>query len=213
MELFYEFKIAKDERSNSILMGDAFKSSLKEFSQRLTDEQKKEAYSIVDSYLQKLAKEGESDYDVLSVEKKFAVNINDTVVLNGMIDRIDIDKDGVISVLDYKSTKNKKYLKDEFFQLLTYAYVLWTEDPTITRVRGAYILLRHNFERIEKEFSLAEIMEVKNKYEDYAKRIESEQLFQANPTRMCTYCDHLALCAEGKEFTNPLIKSGDNKWV
>jgi small GTP-binding protein len=48
--------------------------------------------------------------NVIACEKEFNLNIDNKVLLNGMIDRIQIDPDGVLHVGDYKTVKNKKYL-------------------------------------------------------------------------------------------------------
>jgi|SRR5271166_1256886 len=213
LELFYDEKIKGNIAPNSDVMGQAFKVAMTEYGDRLSTDHKKEGYEIADKFLQRLASGKEKAKQILSVEKKFNFNISENVVLNGMIDRVQIDEDGTLCVADLKTTKNKKYLKDDFFQLLTYSYVLWSEDKSIKKVRGAYILLRHDFERIEKEFSIDEIMEVKDKYVSYAKQIEDELLFRANPTRLCSYCEFLDLCKEGKDFVNPLTKIGTNSWT
>jgi RecB family exonuclease len=136
--------------------------------------------------------------NVIDVEKRFDFTIADNLVLNGAIDRIQLDADNVIHVADYKTTKYKKYLKNDFFQLLTYAYVIVSEDPTIEKVRASYILLRHDFEYITTEFTKDEIMAVKGKYEEYAKQMLSEKEFTPNPTNLCNYCDYLDKCPAGK---------------
>jgi CRISPR/Cas system-associated exonuclease Cas4 (RecB family) len=132
---------------------------------------------------------------------------------------VQIDADGVLHVCDYKTVKNKKYLKNDFFQLLTYALVLCIEDPTITKVRGSYILLRHGCEYITKEFDLKEIMETKEKFLKYAEQIHAEQLWRANPTPLCNFCDYLTSCEDGKKKYGPKddVGSGDGfgevKWI
>src|SRR5258708_26782073 len=102
----------------------------------------------LDAYLKKISTdEGKKEVaSVFAVEKNFTIEINSYVKLTGMIDRIQKDKDNIIHVMDYKTIKHKKYLKNENFQLLTYAYALLMEDPTIEKIRCSYILLRHKFE-------------------------------------------------------------------
>ena len=117
---------------------------------------------------------------------------------NGAIDRIQLDDDDVIHVCDYKTAKNKKYLKNDWFQLLTYAYVIVTEDPSIKKVRGSYILLRHDFEYMTVEFDLPEILKVKDKFVEYARQMNTETEFKPNPTPLCNFCDFQNLCPEGK---------------
>ncbi len=172
----------------------------------------KEAFEILTAYLKKISINKDEIKKVLAVEKSFDLEINPCLILNGMIDRIQLDDDGVIHICDYKTTKNKAYLKDDSLQLLTYAYVILQENPEITKVRGSYILLRHNFEYMTKEFSLEEIKNVKNMYEGYANSIHSEKEFEANPTKLCNWCDHLAICKSGSEFVGKSFKHGITKW-
>jgi putative RecB family exonuclease len=195
----------------NVVMADAFNSACKKY--KVTKEAKDEAYSIIDKYLQIITKKKDELKSVVSVEKHFSINITDTIILNGQIDRIQIDKDNILHVADYKTTKNKKYLKNDWFQLLTYAYVIFLENPNVEKIRGSYILLRHNFEYMTKEFSKEEILGIKSKYENYAKSIAEDKLWKASPTQLCSWCSFLDICQEGKEFIQPKnIKYGAVSW-
>jgi len=134
------------------------------------------------------------------------------LILNGMIDRVQLDADNVIHVCDYKTVKNKKYLKNDFFQLLTYAYVIVNEDPSIKKVRASYILLRYDFEYITTEFEIDEILKVKDKYVEYARQMNLETEFLPNPTVLCRYCDYAPLCPEGKKMLEPSKVYGEVTW-
>jgi RecB family exonuclease len=184
----------------NVTMTDAFKVAWAEFGDKMTPDMKKECWVLVDQYLRLITKDKKDGLpaNVIAVEKRFDFDIGNNVILNGAIDRIQLDADNVIHVCDYKTVKNKKYLKNDFFQLLTYAYVIMSEDPTITKVRASYILLRHDFEYITTEFSVPEILAIKDQYLAYAAQIRSEKDFTPNPTALCNYCDHLQLCPEGK---------------
>lgn len=198
----------------NITMGDAFKHAWAEHKERMTPEMKKECWGILNKYLALASKEKQSGYpaNVIAAEKRFDFQIADNLVLNGAIDRIQLDADNVLHVADYKTTKHKKYLKNDWFQLLTYAYVLYCEDPTITKVRGSYVLLRHDFEYITTEFSLNDILSVKDKFEDYASQMRTEKDFTPNPTALCNYCDYLEHCPAGKSkaFNKPTY--GEVNW-
>lgn len=202
LELFHLEYLEGSIRPYNIAMNAAFKSAFAEFKKELTALSKAEVIEMIDKYLQKIYTDPLLLKDVLSVEKNFSFNISENVILNGMIDKIQIDPDGIINVCDYKTTKNKKYLKNDFLQLLTYAYVVYQENPDVKKIRGSYILLRHDFEKITKDFSIDEILEIKGKYEAYAKSIEDEKLWRANPTRLCSYCEFLEHCDEGKVIAN-----------
>jgi len=184
----------------NVEMGKAYKIALKEYGDKMTPEMKKECWDIIDKYLQIVSKDKKNNLsaNVLACEKSFELSIEGKVILNGMIDRIQLDADNVIHVCDYKTIKNKKYLKNDFFQLLTYAYVILADNPNIEKVRASYILLRHDFEYITAEFSVPEILEVKDKYLAYAEQIMSEKEYTPNPTQLCNFCDFQDSCPEGK---------------
>ena len=188
-------------------MGNGFKNAMKEFGDKMTPEMKKDCWAIIDKYLRNITSDKKNNLsaNVIACEKNFKLQIAENVILNGMIDRIQVDADNVVHVCDYKTSKNKKYMKNDFFQLLTYAYVLLQEDPTITKVRASYIMLRHDFEYITTEFSQPEILAIKDKYLKYANDIINEKEYKPNPTALCNWCDFQNECPEGKS------KSYDSK--
>lgn len=212
LEKFYDEYIKGCKDPYNIVMNRAFNIAMREYSTQMTVEAKQEAIDIIKEFLKKISNDSTSLKKAISVEKNFSINLSDKVILNGMIDRIDMDSDGIYHVSDYKTTKNKKYLKDDFMQLLTYAYVIYSENPEIKKIRGSYILLRHNFEYMTKEFSLEEILKVKTEYEDYAKSIEDEKLWRANPTRLCAWCSFVDVCEEGRALVKPQNKHGVVGW-
>lgn len=200
LETFHTYYIEGCLLPHNITMGDAFKVAWAEYKDSMTPEMKKECWKLIDQYLRLIAKDKDKHFpsNVIAVEKRFEFPIAENIILNGAIDRIQLDDDGIIHVCDYKTVKNKKYLKNDFFQLLTYAYVLLSEDPSIKKVRASYILLRHDFEYITTEFTVKQIQKVKEKYIKYANEIQSETEYKPNPTVLCNFCDHLDKCPEGK---------------
>lgn len=213
LEDFHRIYIEGSNEPFSKIMTTVYKQAMTEYKAKMTPEARKEAYEMVEGYLKLISSEKESIKNVLSVEKNFDFHITDHVVLNGMIDRIQLDPDGVVHVCDYKTVKNKKYLKNDFLQLLTYAYVLYSEDPTLKKIRGSYILLRHKFEYITKEFTIDEVLKIKDKYEAYANQIEEERLWRPNPTPLCNFCDYLNKCEGGKSFLNKGSHYGETSWT
>lgn len=215
LEDFHQAYISGCDMPYHIVMGNAFKAAKEEFKDKMTPEMKKECWELINTYLKNISIEDNLVKNVLSVEKKFEVPISNNkvnVILNGMIDKIQIDADNVLHVADYKTTKNKKYLKDDWFQLMTYGFVMLNEDPKIKKIRASYILLRHDFEYITKEFNVEELMSVKDQYLKYAEEIVSEKEFKANPTPLCSYCDFLDKCPEGMQSVSPMKKFGEVSW-
>jgi hypothetical protein len=72
------------------------------------------------------------------------------------------------------------------------------ENPDLEKVRASYICLRHDFEYITTEFSVPEILKIKDQYIKYAEQMVSETNFTPNPTALCNFCDFLDKCPEGK---------------
>jgi len=205
LEIFHSEYIKGCLLPYNISMADAFKKAYSEFKEKMTPEMKADAKEIITNYLQKIYAKQISTSNVLAVEKNFDLPLNEKLIIRGCIDKVSLDDDNVLHVSDYKTTKNVKYLKDDFFQLATYCYVVWLEDPSIEKVRASYILLRHNSELITKEFGIDEIKKIKAKYEDYADQINNETEFPANPTILCNYCDFTEYCEEGQRQTGQSI--------
>jgi putative RecB family exonuclease len=185
------------------VMGEAWKEAWIEFKEKMTPEMKKECWDLVNRYLKMVSvitptNTNGMPANVIGVEKRFEIPVGDNIILNGAIDRIQLDDDGMIHVADYKTTKNKKYLKNDWFQLLTYAYVIFSEDPSIKKVRGSYILLRHDFEYITTEFTIKQIKEVKEQILAAVSQMQSETEFKPTPSALCSYCDYLEHCPAGK---------------
>ena len=177
-------------------------SAYTEYSDKITGEQFKEASLIIETYSSVLDEEGLPN--VTHVEKPFYINLNNKVLLNGFIDCVQMDDDGVVHVADYKTTKDPKYLKD-FFQLMTYSYALMLEDENLNRIRSSFVLLRHNFDYITQEYTRDEVISVAEKFLESASLIEDEKVWRPSPHFLCKYCDYLDHCKPGNDF---LIKRG-----
>lgn len=207
LENFHAELLDKPEREGEWhdVLAEAWDAAYEEYDEQMTGLQYKEARKIVDEYQEILEEEGLPK--VIAVEKSFYINLNNKVLLNGFIDRIQLDPDGLIHVADYKTTKNPKYLKD-FFQLITYCYALCLEDESIKKIRASFILLRHSYDYMTQEYTREEIISVAEKFLNYAYKIEDEKLWRPNPQFLCSYCDYLEYCKEGKNF---LVKTGKLK--
>lgn len=188
----------------NVEMRKAYQQALQKYGSHMTPEMKKECHQMMDQYLRIVShdKDNHLSANVLDVEKKFTLPISENIALTGMIDRVQLDADNVLHLADYKTAKDKKYLKDDWFQLMTYGFVMLHEDPTLTKVRCSYIMLRHNFEYLTREFSAEELLGVKDKYLEYARQMAEETEFLPNPSILCKYCDFLENCPEGKSMAD-----------
>jgi len=211
LELFHLSFINGSNNSYNEEMSNSFNTALEEFKNKLNLTAKDEAFQILSIYLKKINKEEIAK--VLDVEKTFNLIINEGLTLTGMIDRVQLDEDGIYHIIDYKTSKSSAYLKNDVLQLLTYAYVIYMEHPELTKVRVSYIMLRQNCEFITKEFDLKEILSVKNIYEKYAEEMLNEEEFKPKPQVLCRFCDYSNVCEEGKEFISKQYIAGPIKYT
>jgi len=199
------------ELFNSV-MSKVFKQASREFV--MSKEMKKECWDIIDKYLRLIIKNKIDNIypNIIACEKNFNFIVDKNISLNGMIDRIQIDNDGVLHVGDYKTTKNKKYLQNDKFQLLTYAYYLVTQDNLdLDKIRASYILLRHNFEHITFDFKIDEILKIKDMYIEYANAILSETEFNPTVSKLCEYCGFCNICPDAQKYAN--VFNGEVSWI
>ena len=191
-------------------MNIAFKNALKEFKGKISKPMKDEVWELMKNYLQ-LVKNNFPN--VIVCEKDFKLSFQNNIELKGFIDRIEIIDDGEIKVSDYKTSKSDKYLINDPFQLLTYAYTILEENKELNIIHGSYIMIRDNFKEIKFTFKKDEILDVKNKFLNYAVDIREEKEFLPNPTVLCNWCSFSDFCSEGQKmlFKKQLIH-GEVDW-
>lgn len=212
LEIFYRKILEGNKDAPNVVLTSSWKEAFVNWKSKLNDGQISEAKEICSLFLKKLSEDTQAP-TVLGVEKDFYIDIDGKVLLNGFIDRVQLDTDGVLHVSDYKTTKNKKYLKNDYFQLLTYAFVMCLEDESIQKVRTSYILLRHGFESFVKEFTREEVMSIEETFLEAADKIHGEKLFRPSPSNLCKYCDYLDHCDAGQRAIGHVTnKYGEDSW-
>jgi ATP-dependent helicase/DNAse subunit B len=146
LERFEEFIKNGDSSEENVIMKKAFNNAWKavpfkngekftKWSEKVSAEQKKECLAILNSYLslRKSLKENGNVSKTLDTEKKFNILLQENLLINGFIDLLQEDSDGILHVIDYKSSSHTKYLKKDKFQLQTYAYALFLENPELQK--------------------------------------------------------------------------------
>lgn len=190
LELFHEQWMADKNLELSKLMSKCFSLARqeKEFAS-VTQDQLHEAKGLLQNYLFGVEKHGMPN--TLSVEPGFLITVGKYKV-RGFIDRIDVDKDNMFHIIDYKTTKNDKYLDD--FQLLVYGLALKNKYPEIDKFRGSYILLRQNSKIITNEYNTYDIAKCEKKILEFGKFIEEEKKWEPRPSNLCKWCDFYTPC-------------------
>ena len=145
---------------------------------------------IMQSYLDIVKTDGCPN--VIGIEMPFNFELNETSIIRGYIDRVDKVEDGVYRVVDYKTSKDGKYLSG--FQLLVYAEAIRRRFPDTKKVYGSYMLLKHNCKTIDFEYSIDDIEECRKKLIKKAGFIDNEAIWVKKPSALCRFCDYSQLC-------------------
>lgn len=192
LELFHERIIRNERKGLSLqkLMGECFSVSRVKFP-KLSDDLVQETKDMLIEYLGTIKGKGKMP-TVKSVEQPFVFNITDDIIIRGYIDRVDVLPDGTLHIVDYKTTKNKKYLND--FQVLVYGLWLREQYPNIDKFKGSYILLRHGSSYMSYDFVMDDVLKVKEQLIKYANGIRNENLWTPIPTFLCGWCDFQKVC-------------------
>ena len=128
---------------------------------------------------------------------EFELNTSlDGILVRGFVDRYHLDN-GKIVIGDYKTGKvpNAFFVKDKFFQLMTYAALFRASGVGETK-RLELIFLKgpQVFTREVTDWELEEtVQRIKNVSEGIKIRCESES-FETNKTRLCDWCYFKSKC-------------------
>ena len=160
-------------------------------SKKLSAEIVNEAKKLLRDYIKGLKTNGLGS-QILSLEKDFTLPLNEKYNLRGIIDRLDMDFDGLYHIKDYKTNKSAKYMKDS--QLKAYGIYLTNEYPDIDRFRGSYIMLRFNGMNISFDFNREDVEKEKKRLIEMGDRISEEERWITKPSRLCDWCDFKNPC-------------------
>ncbi len=117
--------------------------------------------------------------------------------LRGYVDRIDVAPDGALRVVDYKTGKAPRdgFEQKAMFQMRFYALVLWRLHGEVPRLLQLMYLGSGEIVRYEPDIADLEAME--RKLEALWSAIDRASTtgdWRPNPSRLCDWCDHRALC-------------------
>ena len=195
LELFHREYLENGLNGNSLnkLMTKSFSLAKKEFI-GIAEASIVEAKSLLGDYLKNVIKNGMPL--VKGIETSFDFALTDDIIIRGFLDRLDILKDGTFHIVDYKTTKNVKYL--EPFQLLMYGLWLKHEYPEIQKFKASYVLLRHGSKTKEYDFNLEDLKKVEKDLINYAMKIRQEDKWAPEPSVLCKWCDFVKICPSQK---------------
>lgn len=194
LEIFHQIYIKEgaSKRTLGKLMSHSFAEARKEF-EGINKNIFAEAKKLIQSYLEVVLKNGMPL--VKGVETAFNFNLQKDIMVRGFLDRVDILKDGKFHIVDYKTTKNTKYL--EPFQLLIYGLWLKNEYPHIKDFKASYVLLKHKSKLKSYDFNNEDIEKCKKKIIKYAYNINTsitKDIWNPVPGPLCNWCDFQKIC-------------------
>ncbi|BBY61106.1 RecB family exonuclease [Mycolicibacterium sarraceniae] len=166
-----------------------------------TDEQRAalltEARALLTGYYRL---EDPTRFDPQSCEQRIEVQLADGTLLRGYVDRIDVAGTGELRVVDYKTGKAPPAARAmaEFkalFQMKFYAVALLrSRDVLATRLRLIYLA---DGQLLDYTPELDELLRFEKTLMAIWRAIQSAGAtgdFRPNPSRLCNWCSHQALC-------------------
>jgi putative RecB family exonuclease len=194
LEIFHQTYMEEgtSKKSLSRLMSHSFTEARKEF-EDIKNNLLVEAKELIQNYLASVSK-GNMPL-VKGVETSFDFHLSDDILIRGFLDRVDILKSGIFHIVDYKTTKNTKYLDP--FQLLIYGMWLKKEYPHVENFKASYLLLRHNSKLKSYDFNVKDLDKCKKKILKYAEKINTsleEDTWAPIPGPLCNWCDFKKIC-------------------
>lgn len=172
-----------------------------DFAGDFTDEQRTqlvaEARALLTGYYRL---EDPTRFDPQSCEQRIEVELADGTLLRGFVDRIDVAGTGELRVVDYKTGKAPPEARAlaEFkalFQMKFYAVALLrSREVLASRLRLIYLA---DGQVLDYSPALDELLRFEKTLMAIWRAIQSAGVtgdFRANPSRLCNWCSHQALC-------------------
>jgi putative RecB family exonuclease len=130
-------------------------------------------------------------------EKHVEVVLHGGLRLRGIVDRLDVAPSGDVRVVDYKTGRSPReaFEGKALFQMKFYALVLWRTTGRVPRLLqlmylGDREVLRYAPEQADLEATERKLLALWAAIE----RATQLREFPPNPSKLCGWCDHQALC-------------------
>jgi putative RecB family exonuclease len=150
-----------------------------------------EAKNILKLYLKGLKENGLKS-EILQIEDDFLIDLSDKCKIRGVVDRLDMDDDGIYHIKDYKTSKDPKYMEPE--QLAIYGIYLFNKYQNIDHFRASYIMLRFGNLHVPYDFNKEDVEKEKEKLIKCADNILEEERWITKPSKLCDWCDFKDTC-------------------
>ncbi len=190
LEHFHKELNADASQQPEALLKRLAKSTWEKFEKKISVEGQEKSKGLLKSYLAHINSTGWPT--VLATEDRFSIQINENLLIRGVVDRIDRDGDNYI-ILDYK-TGQSKYL--DKFQLQVYGMHLKNMVPDLKEYEGVYLVLPEGPKKLSYKITLDDVEEAKADIIKTAEQIASDRTWAPKPTFLCKYCDYIDACPD-----------------
>jgi len=130
-------------------------------------------------------------------EELVEVTLPDGLLLRGYVDRLDVAPTGALRVVDYKTgaVPRETFEAKALFQMKFYALVLWrTRGVVAAQLKLLYLKDGDALTYSPDEAELLRFERTLQAIWTAIERAVATGDFRANRTRLCSWCDHQALC-------------------
>ena len=130
-------------------------------------------------------------------EQLVEVTLPDGLLLRGYVDRLDVARNGALRVVDYKtgSMPREAFESKALFQMKFYALVLWrTRGVVASQLKLIYLGDGEALTYAPEEGELLRFERTLLAIWAAIERAVATGDFRANKSRLCSWCDHQALC-------------------
>ncbi|MGP4015735.1 RecB family exonuclease [Saccharopolyspora sp. 5N708] len=130
-------------------------------------------------------------------ELRVETELDSGVLLRGFIDRVDVAPTGEIRLVDYKTGAAPREIGEAkaMFQMKFYALVVWRTRGEIPRqLLLMYLASKQSLAYTPDETELRRFERTLEAIWQAILRAGKTGDFRPNPSRLCDYCDHKALC-------------------
>lgn len=190
------FRLPPEERSDQkleYLLREAWKKNRKGFKSK--DEEKEYGQQAL-LMLKNFSKQEDLKKEPLKLEEKHKIEIEPDLILQGVIDRIDLEEDG-LHIIDYKTGKERNDKED--LQFIIYPLIVSRElEKKVSKISYFYLASSKYLTKTPNEKDLKEGL---RKVLEIIEKIRGEGEFAPKVSNLCKeYCDFLMICPKRKEI-------------